>query len=98
MPFELVRGKRPTISHVKLFRGTCYIHIREEKCSSRTQYHPCAPKVLIISYTSSPKVDLVVRLEDEYCVTTWDMTFPKKSSPQVAPTRRRIFQDPQPDL
>jgi hypothetical protein len=47
---------------------------------------------------SSPKVYQVMTLEDEDVFTTRDLTFPKKSSPQVATTLRRISQDPESDL
>jgi hypothetical protein len=96
-PFERFHGKRPTISHLKPFGSKCYVHIREEERSSRSKHLPRAREAIIVGYTSSPKVYQVFTLEDEYVFTTRDLTFPKKTSPQVATTLCRISQDPEPD-
>jgi hypothetical protein len=95
--FELFNGKRPTISYLKPFGSNCYVHIREEEHSSRSKHLLCAWEAIIVGYTSSPKVYRVCTLEDEYVFTTRYLKFPKKSSPQVAITLRRIPQDPEPD-
>jgi hypothetical protein len=96
-PFERFQRKRPTISHLKPFGSKCYIHIREEARSSGSKHLPHARESIIVSYTSSPKVYRGFTLEDEYVFTTRDWTFPKKTSPQVATTLRRISQDAEPD-
>jgi hypothetical protein len=96
-PFERFHGKRPTISHLKLFGSKCYVHIREEEYFSGCKHLPRAREAIIVGYTSSPKIYRVFTLEDEYVFTTRDLTFPKKTSPQVATTLRRISQDPEPD-
>jgi hypothetical protein len=96
-PFECFHGKRPTISHLKRFESKCYVHIREAERSSGSKDLPSAHEAIIVGYTSSPKVYRVFTLEDEYGFTSQDLTFPKRTSPQVATTLRRILQDPEPD-
>jgi hypothetical protein len=96
-PFERFHGKRPTISHLNLFGSKCYVHIREEDRSSGSKHLPSSREAIIVGYTSSPKVYRVFTLEDEYVFKTRDLTFPKKTSPQVATTLLRFFQDPEPD-
>jgi hypothetical protein len=96
-PFERVHGKTPTISHLKPFGSKCYEHIREEERSSVSKHLPHARETRIVSYISSPKVYRVLTLEDEYVFMTPDLTFPTKTSPQVATTLRRISQDPELD-
>jgi transposase InsO family protein len=96
-PVERFHGKRPTISLLKRFGSKCYVHIREEERSSGSKHRPRAREAIIVSYTSSPKVYRVFTFEDEYVFTTRDLTFPKKTSPQVVTTLRRISQDPEPD-
>jgi hypothetical protein len=96
-PFERFHGKRPTISHLKPFGSKCYVHIREEERSSGSKHLLRAREAIIVGYTSSSKVYRVFTLEDEYVFTTQDLTLPKKNSPQVATTLRRISQDPEPD-
>jgi hypothetical protein len=59
---------------------------REEECSSGCKYLPRAREAIIVGYTSSPNVYRVFTLEDEYVFTTRDLTFLKKTSPQVAIT------------
>jgi hypothetical protein len=97
-PFERFDSKRPTISHLKPFVSKCNVHIREEDRASGSKHLPRAREVIIVSYTSSPKVYPVFTLEDEYVYTTRDFIFPKKTSPQVATTLRRISQAPEPHL
>jgi hypothetical protein len=77
-PFERFHDKRPTISCLKPFRSKGYLHIREEECSSGSKHLARAPKAIIVGYTSSPKFDRVLTLEDEYVFTTRDLTFPKR--------------------
>jgi transposase InsO family protein len=96
-PFERFHCKRPTISHLNPFGSKCYVHIREEERSSGSKHLARAREPIIVGYTSSPKVYRVFTLEAEYVFTTRDLTFPKKTSPQVATTLRRISQDPEPD-
>jgi transposase InsO family protein len=55
-PFEPFHGKRPIILHLKLFGSKCYVHIREEECSSGSKHLPCTREAIIVGYTSSPKV------------------------------------------
>jgi hypothetical protein len=81
--FEPFHGKRPTISHLQLFRCKCYVYIREKEHLSRSKHLLCARKALIVGYTSAPKVYRVVTLEADYVFTTRDLTFTKKTSPQV---------------
>jgi hypothetical protein len=95
--FECFQGKRPIISQLKPFRSKYYIHIQEEDHSSGSKYLSRTREPIIVGYTSSSKVYRVFTLADEYVFTTWDLTFPKKTSPQVATTLRRISQDPEPD-
>jgi hypothetical protein len=90
-------GKRPTMTHHKLFGSKCYVHIREEDCSSGSKHLPCARKAINVGYTSSPKVYRVFKLEDEYVFTSADLTLPKKTSPQVRISLRSISEDPEPD-
>jgi hypothetical protein len=97
IPFECFHGKRPTISHLKPFGNKCDVHIREEERSSRSTHLSRAREAKIVGYTSSPKVYRVFTLEDEYVFTSRDLTFPQKTSPQVATTLQRISQDPEPD-
>jgi hypothetical protein len=97
IPFERFHGKRPTISHFKRFRSQCYVHIREEEGSSGSKHLPRAREAIIVGYTSSPKVYPVVTVEDEYVITTRDLTFLQKTSPQVATTFHLILQDLEPD-
>jgi hypothetical protein len=96
-PFERFHSKRPTISHLKLFGSKCYVHNREAEHSSGSKHLPRAREAIIVGYTFSPKVYRVFTLEDEYVFTTRDLSFPKKTSPQVATTLRRFSQDPEPD-
>jgi hypothetical protein len=96
-PFERFHSKRPTISHLKAFRSKCYVHIQVEERSSRSKHRPCACEAIIVRYTTSPKVYRGFTLEDKYVFRTWDLTFAKKSSPQVVTTLCRIFQDPKTD-
>jgi hypothetical protein len=96
-PFERIHSNRPTISHLKPFGTQCYVHIRAEDSFSGSKHLPRPHEAIIIGYTSSPKVYRVFTLEDEYVFTTRDLTFLKKTSPQVATTLRRISQDPEPD-
>jgi hypothetical protein len=96
-PFDHFQGKRPTISHLKPFGSKCYLHGREEERSSRRKHRPRAREAIIVGYTPSPKVYRVFNLEDEYVFATRDLTFPQKTSPQVATILRRISQDPEPD-
>jgi hypothetical protein len=65
--------------------------------SSGSKHLPSAREAIIVGYTSSPKVYRVFTLEDEYVITTRDLTFPKKTSSQVAITLRGFCQDPEPD-
>jgi hypothetical protein len=95
--FERFHSKRQTISPLKQFRSKSYVHIREDEHSSGSNHRPRAREGIIVSYTSSPKGYRVVTSEDEYVFMTWDLTFPKKTSPQVVTTLRRISQDPEPD-
>jgi hypothetical protein len=96
-PFGRFHGKRPTISHLKLFGSKCYVHIQEEEHSIGYKHLPRARKAIIVGYTSSPKVYRVPTLDDKYVFMTRDLTFPKKISPQVTTTLHRISQDPEPD-
>jgi hypothetical protein len=96
-PFDHFHGKSPTISQLKPFGSKCYVHIREEEHSPRSKYLPRAREGIIVGYTSSPKVYRVFTLEDEYVFTTPELTFPKKTSAQIAISLRRISQDPEPD-
>jgi transposase InsO family protein len=95
---ECFHYQRPTISYLNPFRSNCYVNIREEEYSSGSQHHPHAREAIIVGYTLSPKVYRVFSLHDEYVFMTRDLTFPKKTSPQVATTLCRIPQDPEPDL
>jgi hypothetical protein len=97
IPFERFHGKRPTLLHLKSFGSKWYVHIREEAHSSGSKHLPRNREGIIVSYIWTPKVYRVCTLEDEYVFTTRDLTFPKKTSPQVATTVRRISQDPEPD-
>jgi hypothetical protein len=96
-PFECFPGKRPTISHLKPFGNKCYVHIRDQDGSSGSKHLPRAREAIIVGYTSSPKVYRVFTVEDEYVFTTRDLTFSKKTSPQLTTTLRRMSQDPEPD-
>jgi hypothetical protein len=96
-PVECFHCKRPKISHLKPFGSKCYVHIREDEHSSGSKHLPRAHEAIIVGYTSSPKVYRVLTLEDEYVFTTRNLTFPKKTSPQVATPLRTISQDPEPD-
>jgi hypothetical protein len=89
-PFKCFHDKRPPISHLKLFGSKCYVHIREKVRPSRSKHVPRACEAIIVGYNSSPKVNGGFTLEDEYVFTTRDMTFPKKTSPQVVTTLRSI--------
>jgi hypothetical protein len=86
IPFERFHSYSPTISHLKPFRSKCYVNIREDPHSSGSKHLPRAHEAIIVGYTSSPKVYRVLALEDEYVFTTRDLSFPKKTSPQVTPT------------
>jgi hypothetical protein len=96
-PFECFHHKRATISDLKPFGSQCYVYIRVEERSSGRTHLPHAREAIIVSYTSSHKVYRVFTLDDEYVFMTQDLTFPKKTSPQVATTLPRISQDPEPD-
>jgi hypothetical protein len=91
-PVAHLDDKRPTISHLKLFRSKCYVHIREVESSSGSKHQPHTCEAIIVGFTSSPKVYRVFTLEDEYVFTTRDLTFLKTSSPQVAITLPWICQ------
>jgi transposase InsO family protein len=79
--FERFHTKRPTISSLKWFESKCYIHIRVEKCFSRSNYLRRPREARLVGYTSSPKVYRGFIFEDEYVFTTQDLTFWKKTSP-----------------
>jgi hypothetical protein len=88
---------RPTISHLQLFGSKCSVHNPGEEHSSRWIHLSRTRKTIHVSCTSSPKGYRGFTLEDEYLFTSWDLTFPKQTSPQVATTLRKISQDPEPD-
>jgi hypothetical protein len=95
--FERFHTKRPIISPLKRFGRKWFIHIREEEYFSRSKHLQHACEVIIVGYTSSPKIYRVFTFEDEYVFMTRDLIFQKKTSPQGATTLRRISWDPEPD-
>jgi hypothetical protein len=91
--FEHVQGKSPTLSYFKLFGSTWYIYIPDEDHSLESKHLIHPHDVIIVGYSRSPKIYWLVYFEDEYAFTTQNLTFPKKTSPQVATTLWRISQD-----
>jgi hypothetical protein len=96
--FEYFHTQTLLISPLNPFGSQHYLHIRDEEHSSVCKYLPCPRDVMIVIYTSFPKVYRVAILEDESVLTTRDLTFPKMSSPHIATTLGRISVDLGTDL
>jgi hypothetical protein len=94
---ECFQYNRPILSHLKPIRSRCYVNIPEEECSPGSKHLHRISEPIMVGYTASPKVYGVFTFEDEYVFIPRDLTFPKKSSPQVVITLCRISQDLEPD-
>ena len=55
-PYEVLHGKKPTISHLQLFGTECFVHIPEEARPSGSKLQPRAEKGWFVGYNESTKI------------------------------------------
>ena len=84
-PYEIINGKKPTISHLQPFGVECYVHIPEEARPSGIKLQPRAVKGIFIKYTDSTKIFQVYIPEKHRVIRSGGVLFPN------APISERVL-------
>ena len=75
-PWEMFTGQVPTVSHMRVFGSTAYIHVPKEK---RNKLDPVSAKGVFLGYEPQTKGYRVLRERDGVIVVTRDVTFDERT-------------------
>jgi hypothetical protein len=74
-PWEMFTGQTPTVSHMRVFGSTAYIHVPKEK---RNKLDPVSTKGVFLGYEPQTKGYRVLRERDGVIVVTRDVVFDER--------------------
>ena len=79
-PYEVLHGKKPTISHLQPLGTECFDHIPEEARPLRSKLQPRAEKGWFVRYTESTKIFMVYIPSKRRVVHSGDVHFLKSTN------------------
>jgi hypothetical protein len=74
-PLEVLTGKKPNVSHLRVFGLVCYVHVPAHK---RKKLNPVSEKGVFVGYEANSKVYGVLRDSDGKIEVSKDVTFSEK--------------------
>ena len=74
-PWEMFTGQTPTVSHMRVFGSTAYVHVPKEK---RNKLDPVSVKGVFLGYEPQTKGYRVLRERDGVIIVTRDVSFDER--------------------
>jgi hypothetical protein len=89
-PFELWTGKRPDLSHLRVFGCRAYAHVPDQK---RTKFDPKATSCIFLGYASNQKGYLLQEETTQKLLTSRDVSFDEHLLPRKAVVAQDVVED-----
>ena len=85
-PKESFSGKRPDISHLRIFGSPVYIHVMKD---ARKKLEPTAEVGIFVGYTDTPQNYRVYLLDSRKTIVRWDIKFHEEKAMKMSLERDR---------